>query len=63
MSQEKPTLDQVYRTFQGAHTTEANTMEVFYNEIAALQKENIELRAKNLEQGNLIAKLQPKKKK
>jgi len=38
-----PDLNQAYRTWQGAHTTEANIMEMLMNTINELNKEKLEL--------------------
>ncbi len=60
MSQPAPDLNQVYRTFQQAHTTEANVVEAFYNEMIRLSQENIKLRAELIDTKKLLEK--PKKK-
>ena len=44
-----PDLNQAYRTWQGAHTTEANVMEMLMNTINEIQGENIRLRARVVE--------------
>jgi len=45
MSNQPPDLNQAYRTWQGAHTTEASIMEGFMNTINALNEEKLELNA------------------
>ena len=49
MSNRPPDLNQAYRTFQGAHTTEANIMEMLMNTINEIQADNIQLRARVVE--------------
>jgi len=44
-----PDLNQAYRSWQNAHTTEANIMEMLMNTINEIQGENIKLRAKVME--------------
>jgi len=48
MSQQKPNLGEAYRAFQTAHTTEANIIEMLYNEIVALETKNTELQVEIL---------------
>jgi len=44
-----PDLNQAYRSWQNAHTTEANIMEILMNTINEVQGENIRLRARVVE--------------
>jgi len=60
-NQQPPDLNQVYKTFQGAHTTEANVVEMFYNEVARLQQENIKLRAELIDTKKLVPTASKKK--
>ena len=48
MSQQ-PDLNQAYRSWQNAHTTEANIIEMLMNTINEMQGENIRLRARVVE--------------
>jgi len=48
MSQQKPNLGEAYRAFTQAHTTEANILEMLYNEIVALGTKNTELQVEIL---------------
>jgi hypothetical protein len=52
-----PSIDQVYREFQMAHTTESNVIELLYKTTAEQQKEIVQLRARVMELST------PKKKK
>jgi len=42
-NQQVPQLADIYRQFQTAHTTEANVIEMLFNEVQSLGKKNTEL--------------------
>ena len=54
-------FNQLYRNFTGAHTAEANMMEMLYNELAKMFNENVKLQASLVDKDTLINKLQKKK--
>jgi len=62
LSQGSPDINIVYRTFQQAHMTEANALEVFYNTAQQLNEENVKLRARIMELEKLHKVEEPKKK-
>jgi len=64
MSQPQPDLNQAYRTFQSAHTTEGNVIELLMNTVNKLNEElqtanqnNIQLRARVVELEQPVKKL------
>jgi len=61
-NQRPPDLNQVYRTFQQAHNTEGQVIELLTNEVTRLTQENIEMRAKIMEFEKPVKKVETSKK-